>query len=102
MKLLSSFYPEPNLEFGTGEADTPKGGLEAFGPYTIRLGPTHPTRVKVGLVGTADSIAAARRFLRSCLGPLSSRSTNLSLAPNYPGFSSVFRLGAFAGSTMGC
>jgi hypothetical protein len=91
MRLVTSFQPEPMLEFGEGEADTPKRGLAAAGPYTLRLGAAHPARVRVGLAGPPDAMASMRRLLDRCLGLIESGSTNRDLAPDYPGFEQVFR-----------
>ena len=83
-------HQDPALEFGTGEAATPKTGLSDFGPYSLRLGASHREQLQIGIVGTADSIRKAKSFLERVQKGTRSGSDNLALAPDFPGFSSVF------------
>lgn len=86
-----SHHADPALEFGEGEAATPKTGLTDFGPYSLRLGAGHRDQLHVGLVGTPDSIQAARGFLARIQNGARSVSGNLALFPDFPGFGAVFR-----------
>jgi hypothetical protein len=91
MRLDLDFLPEPVLQFGEGEAIAPKDGLTRFGPYSLTMGAAHPASVKVGLIGTADTIELARGFLRRCMRSVPSGLPDAKTAPTFPGFSSVFR-----------
>lgn len=91
MKPKVSLLAEPLLEFGAGQATTPKEGLVASGPYSLRLGKTHKSEIRVGLVGPPGAIAAAARFLDRCTGFIPSAMTNPALFPDFPGFEDVFR-----------
>jgi hypothetical protein len=82
---------EPNVEFGTGTAATIKEGLAQYGPYSLRLGPAHPTAVRVGLVGTDASVAGARSFLKRCSTRILSGRPSHLLAPDFPGFETVMQ-----------
>lgn len=89
MGLRISHLDEPVVEFGTGEASMIKEGLAAGGPYSLRLGGAHPPVVRVGFVGTKESVDGARAFLEKCSSPIGSGRTNLRLAPDFPGFESL-------------
>jgi hypothetical protein len=86
-----SHHDDPSLEFGDGEAATPKTGLADFGPYSLRLGAGHRDQLHLGIVGTPDSIRAAKGFLARVEKGARSRSDNLALFPDFPGFAAVFR-----------
>jgi hypothetical protein len=83
--------PEPNVEFGEGESSTIREGLAEFGPYSLRLGAAHPSAVRVGIVGTPESVAGARSFLQRMASRIHSGRPNVLLTPDYPGFAKVFR-----------
>lgn len=85
-----SHHDDPSLEFGEGEAATPKTGLADFGPYSLRLGAGHRDQLHLGIVGTPDSIRAAKSFLSRVEKGARSGSDNLALFPDFPGFRAVF------------
>jgi hypothetical protein len=83
--------PEPTVEFGEGESSTIREGLASYGPYSLRLGAAHPGAVRVGIVGTPDSVDGARRFLERMNSRVHSGRPSALLTPDYPGFTPVFR-----------
>src|SRR6266511_858780 len=89
MALRVRHLEEPLVEFGTGTATTIKEGLAQYGPYSLRLGPAHPTTVRVGLVGTYLSVAGARSFLKRCAAQIPSGRPSHLLAPDFLGFETV-------------
>lgn len=90
MDILS--LDEPYLEFGPGGEDTdPKTGLHNHGPLSLRFGPAHRERVRVGLVGPQAALDLARRWFARCQHYIPSESTNKALHPDFPGFQEVFR-----------
>jgi hypothetical protein len=91
VKLAVHHLPEPFLEFGQGEDTIPKDGLITGGPYSLRLGNTHLQTVRVGLVGTPATTKATERFIRTAEQGVRSESANAVLAPDFPGFETVFR-----------
>lgn len=91
MKLAVHHLRDPLLEFGEGEDEIPKEGLLNGGPYSLRLGNTHLSAVRVGLVGTPETTKATDRFLATVTRGVRSESANLALAPDFPGFETVFR-----------
>lgn len=90
LEVQISHHQDPSLEFGTGEAATPKTGLSDFGPYSLRLGASHRKQLQLGIVGTPDSIQAAKSFLKRVENGARSCSDNLALFPDFPGFPTVF------------
>jgi hypothetical protein len=91
MRLDLDSLPDPVLQFGEGDAKTPKDGLTQYGPYSLTMGPAHPASVKVGLIGTADTIELARGFLRRCTRPVPSGLPDKRVAPEFPGFGTAMR-----------
>ncbi len=91
MKLRVEHLDDPVLEFGEGEAATPKEGLRDSGPFSLRLGAAHQREVRLALVGTEASVAATRAFFLLARSGVSSESTNKMLFPDFPGFGQAFR-----------
>jgi hypothetical protein len=83
-------FEDPLLEFGEGAFATPKEGLAAAGPYSLRLGAAHRRQLHVGIVGSADTIRAADRFIARMRRGVRSKSENLALFPDFPPFADVF------------
>ena len=80
---------EPDLVFGErNEEKDPRIGLRHFGPFygNTEVGPS-PTQVRVGIVGTGETITLARSVLDALGKPIPSRGANRWLYPDYEGFS---------------
>lgn len=90
MRLDLDFLREPFLQFGQGEAKLPKDGLTKYGPYSLTMGAAHPATVKVGLIGTTDTIKSTRAFLDRCASKVPSGLSDSRLAPAFPGFETTF------------
>jgi hypothetical protein len=83
-----SFLHEPELEFGNGGTHVDiRYGLTRYGP--LDLGETSaPTQLKVGLVGTEETISTIRQWFEHCRGGIAAKESKLSnLFPPFPGFS---------------
>lgn len=81
------FFDEPELEFGEGGTHVDiRHGLMAHGP--LDLGETTaPTQIRVGLVGSTESINGVRAWLERCEGGIDAKKSRLSnLFPAFPGF----------------
>lgn len=89
--LRVEHYDDPPLEFGGGEAATPKEGLASFGPYSLRLGAAHRSEVRLGIIGTRETVEATRRLLDRIEAGAASGNANQALFPDFPGFERVFR-----------
>lgn len=86
--MKASFFHEPELEFGNGGTHVDiRYGLMRHGP--LDLGETSaPSQLKVGLVGTEETIAAIRQWFDRCRGGIAAKQSQLSkLFPPFPGFS---------------
>ncbi len=87
----SGVVPEPLLAFGgRHEHVDPKTGLALYGPYTI-AGQTRPSLSSfiVGIVGPADMIADAERWLDACKGILANDGAQPFLYPHFPGLNNA-------------
>lgn len=85
MKLC--VFQEPELEFGiAGRHIDVRHGIKLFGPLDV--GDTRaPTRLRVGIVGTDETITAVRQWLDRCKSGVDAKATRLSnLFPAFPGF----------------
>lgn len=84
--------PPPILEFGgAGEFTDPKAGLEAVGPFSLRFGSAHKDRVRLGLVGSADTLAQGTAWFKRFRTPLASGKPNKAMYPDFMGFDHTFR-----------
>jgi hypothetical protein len=85
MKL--SFFEEPDLEFGGGGTHVDvRYGITQYGPLDI--GDTKaPTQLKLGLIGTDETIAAIREWFARCKSEVARKESRLAnLFPAFPGF----------------
>lgn len=89
MTKIHVFYiKEPDLIFGhKGEEKDPKLGLKHFGPYfsSDEKMPS-PMRVRVGIVGTGETITLTKRIISLLRSETKSDEENRWLYPDYPGF----------------
>jgi len=67
--VKAKFLAEPPLLFAdNGRTVDPKKGIITFGPQS-RNSTRHPIRIRAGLIGSADSVDAARSWLtKQCIG----------------------------------
>lgn len=81
-----TLFDEPRLHFGGDHTDIdPKRGLALYGPCDLDT-PKHKNRVRVGLVGTGQTVAQAREWLSRCANPIPGKLDKLRQAPHFPGF----------------
>ena len=82
-----NFFDEPDLEFADGGTHIDvRFGIMRFGP--LDLGDTKaPAQLKVGFVGTDETIAALRLWLERCRLAIPAKDSKLvNLFPEFPGF----------------
>lgn len=86
MKL--SFLHEPELEFGNGGTHVDiRHGIMRYGPLDIG-DDSAPTQLRVGLIGTEQTIAAIRQWLDLCRTGINAKASKLAnLFAPFPGFS---------------
>lgn len=81
----------PRLQFGGASAHSdPKVGLLAAGPFDLRFGSARKDHVHVGIVGPAEQVAAARRWLDRCSREIPVLGEPNLLKKAFPGFSEAF------------
>jgi len=87
--LEAHFLVEPDLVFGNqGEEKDPRLGLSRYGPYYSpgEQAPS-PARIRVGLIGTGETIGWGAEVIAKLREPIRSAHTNKWLYPDYDGFS---------------
>ena len=84
----TSFFEEPNLQFGLDTFICPRFGIENFSPYDINS--VRPERIKIGIIGKGSSVPDFLLWLESCQdfipGKKSIIRPNPNLFPSFPGF----------------
>jgi len=82
------FLHEPELEFGNGGTHVDvRYGLLGYGPLDVGE-PTSPSKLKVGLVGTQETIDEIQRWFERCKDGVAAKQSRLgNLFPLFPGFS---------------
>lgn len=83
-----SIFQEPDLEFGAGGKHIDvRYGLSAFGPLDVEADRA-PKQLRVGLVGTQESVDGIRSWLERCRAEVPGKDSRLThLFPAFPGFS---------------
>lgn len=77
---------EPELEFGTGKHVDIRFGLMSYGPVDFDNSPA--SRIRVGVVGTAETIEGFANWLCKCRNEIPARASNHPyLFTKFPGFS---------------
>lgn len=63
-ELSCKYFPEPKLRFAGGKQHVdPKTGLACFGPLSLDPLKRHPQRVRIGFVGTAETVEKAEQWI---------------------------------------
>src|SRR6266516_434748 len=58
---------EPTLQFGHYfEHQDTKTGLAEYGPFGLNIEGLHPSEMKLGFVGTRETIAGAKEWIELC------------------------------------
>lgn len=84
--MKTDFIQEPELEFGRSTHVDVRFGLSLHGPLDVGTA-TAPREIRVGLVGTAETIEGIRGWLLKCREGIAAKKTRLvNLFPPFPGF----------------
>lgn len=87
----SWYIKEPALLFGDGHpAPDPKMGLSVYGPWRTSDDPG-PTNIRIGLIGTGETVESAQHWLTRCRHRVDPRPENQAdpfLFPSFPGMES--------------
>ncbi len=67
------YLPEPRLQFGSFfEHEDTKTGLAEYGPFGRAVPGLHPSEIKLGFVGTRETVSGARAWVEECGSPIES------------------------------
>lgn len=67
------YLTEPKLQFGQYfEHEDSKTGLAEYGPFGLNVDGLHPAEIRVGFIGTRETIARARDWFEECASPIES------------------------------
>jgi hypothetical protein len=81
--ITAEYFAEPLLEFAGGRHHVdPKSGISRFGPKSFQPALRHPATVRVGFIGTAETIEKAHNWIESA----SERVPGDIERPEFPGF----------------
>jgi hypothetical protein len=84
--MNTEFFHEPELEFGIAKHIDMKFGLMNYGPLDFQV-PTAPKKIKLGLVGTTETVEGVQKWLEKCRdGIQAKKSKRPNLFPRFPGF----------------
>jgi hypothetical protein len=66
LSITAEYFAEPLLEFAGGRHHVdPKLGISRFGPKSFEPARRHPAKIRVGFVGTAETIGKAHSWMQS-------------------------------------
>ena len=71
-------FQEPKLQFGDYfEYEDSKAGLAEFGPFGKNLPGLHKSEIKIGVIGTGETIDATREWIERCSMPIESQNIKI-------------------------
>lgn len=74
MTFTLEHLEEPYLQFGAYfEHQDCKTGLAEYGPFGQNIDGLHPSEIKLGFIGTRESVAGAKEWVRECGSSIESR-----------------------------
>ena len=83
--IRAQYLEEPMLEFADGRTHVdPKAGIARFGPKSYSPPRRHPRTVRVGFIGTAESMAAAKEWMERTASGVAGDLIH----PEFPGYMS--------------
>lgn len=73
MSIKVEYLAEPKLQFGSYfEHEDSKTGLAEFGPFGKNVAGLHASEIKIGIIGTRETIAGAKEWIEECGTPIES------------------------------
>lgn len=71
--LIIDRLEEPVLQFGSYfEHQDAKTGIAATGPFGLNEAGLHPSDIKLGFIGTRETVDGAKEWIRTCQSPIES------------------------------
>jgi len=90
-KFESIFIDEPLLTFGDGKKYIdPKWGLRAYGPCLYEHRRAIASSIRVGLIGSNQTIHLAEKWIGRCQSKIPAKEENSLLFQSFPGFTRIF------------
>lgn len=78
MRLNFTYLEEPRLQFGEYfEHEDPKTGLAEFGPFGKSVQGLHVSEIKLGFIGTRETISGAQEWVEKCSGYIESENLRI-------------------------
>ena len=78
MSIEIEYLPEPKLQFGDFfEHEDAKTGLAEFGPFGKNVTGLHPSEIRLGFIGTRETISDTRVWVEQCGAPIESENKKL-------------------------
>jgi len=73
MKIYFDYLKEPKLQFGDYfEHEDTKTGLAEYGPFGKNISGLHISDIRLGFIGTRESISGAKEWIERCSGYIES------------------------------
>lgn len=67
MFIETEYFEEPKLEFGDYfEHEDSKTGLAEYGPFGKNISGFHPSEIKLGFIGTRETVSGAQEWIEKC------------------------------------
>src|SRR3990172_6538001 len=74
MMINIDLLQEPKLQFGEYfEYEDAKAGLAEFGPFGINMPGLHKPEIKLGIIGTGETITLTQEWIEQCSSPIESQ-----------------------------
>ena len=87
-QVETQLLPEPDLLFGYGGLNpNPKFGLAEYGPYDVTAHDGGVRELRVGLIGTGQTVEDCKAWLQRCEIAIESAEGKARQYPRFPGFS---------------
>src|SRR5262245_15760191 len=73
MSIKIEYLSEPYLQFGHYfEHEDSKTGLAEYGPFGQNISGLHPSEIRLGFIGTRETISVAQEWVQECSAPIES------------------------------
>ncbi|MFP5274254.1 argonaute/piwi family protein [Coleofasciculus sp.] len=74
MSIKIEHLEEPKLQFARDfEHEDSKTGLAEFGPFGQNVSGLHPSEIRLGFIGTRETISGAKEWIEECSHPIESQ-----------------------------
>lgn len=78
MSFKIEYLNEPKLQFGSYfEHQDTKTGLSEFGPFGKNIPGLHPSEIKLGFIGTRETIAGVKEWIEQCGSEIESENSKV-------------------------